>query len=101
MSALAQEHDAQVSDLTWHADALCAQVDSEIFFPERGESTKAAKKVCARCPVQSACLQHAIDNSETIGVWGGLSGRGLRAAVVDGRTTPVVALAPGDLAVAS
>ncbi len=94
MSALVQERDGLVSNLAWKVDALCAQVDSEIFFPERGESTKAAKKVCASCPVQAACLHHAIDNDETIGVWGGLSGRDLRAAVADGRVTPVVTALP-------
>jgi WhiB family redox-sensing transcriptional regulator len=38
------------------AGAVCAQVDPELFFPEKGEPTRAAKTVCAACPVRAACL---------------------------------------------
>lgn len=37
----------------WYADAVCAQVDSEIFFPAKGGSVREAKRsgcvVAARC----------------------------------------------------
>ena len=67
---LGQEVD---DELAWQADALCSQTDPEAFFPDKGGSTKQAKKVCAACPVREQCLQYAIDNSERYGVWGGLS----------------------------
>ena len=35
------------------AGALCAQVDPELFFPEKGEPTRDAKAVCAACPVRA------------------------------------------------
>ena len=38
------------------AGALCAQVDPELFFPEKGEPTRDAKALCASCPVRTACL---------------------------------------------
>lgn len=38
------------------ASALCAQVDPELFFPEKGGSPAAAKAVCAQCPVTALCL---------------------------------------------
>jgi hypothetical protein len=38
------------------AGALCAQVDPEIFFPEKGQPTRDAKSVCVACPVRAACL---------------------------------------------
>jgi WhiB family transcriptional regulator, redox-sensing transcriptional regulator len=38
------------------AGALCAQVDGDLFFPEKGQPTRAAKAVCAACPVRTACL---------------------------------------------
>lgn len=56
---------------SWQADALCAQTDPEIFFPEKGGSTAEAEKVCARCPVAAECLDYALDNDERFGVWGG------------------------------
>jgi WhiB family redox-sensing transcriptional regulator len=32
--------------LAWQADALCSQTDPEAFFPEKGGSTREAKKIC-------------------------------------------------------
>lgn len=57
----------------WRDDALCAQVDPEIFFPPKGGSSEDAKKVCTQCDVREQCLQYAIDNDEALGVWGGLT----------------------------
>jgi WhiB family redox-sensing transcriptional regulator len=59
----------------WTADALCAQTDPEVFHPEKGGSTRDAKKVCAKCPVQAECLNWALTTGERFGVWGGLSER--------------------------
>jgi WhiB family redox-sensing transcriptional regulator len=63
------------SESSWRRDALCAQVDPEIFFPEKGASTLDAKGVCAGCPVRSECLADALGRGERFGVWGGLSER--------------------------
>lgn len=62
-------------ELAWQADALCAQTDPEAFFPEKGGSTRDAKKVCAACTVRSECLEYALSNDERFGIWGGLSER--------------------------
>jgi WhiB family redox-sensing transcriptional regulator len=59
----------------WTEQALCAQTDPESFYPEKGEPTANAKKVCARCEVKAECLAYALDNRERYGVWGGLSER--------------------------
>lgn len=59
-------------DLAWIDDALCAQTDTEIFFPAAGESNTDAKKVCNRCDVRAECLAYALQH-DFIGVWGGLS----------------------------
>jgi hypothetical protein len=45
------------------------------FFPERGQSTKLAKDLCADCPVQPECLDYAIDNNVGAGIWAGMSQR--------------------------
>ena len=62
-------------ELAWQVDALCAQTDPEAFFPEKGGSTRDAKKVCASCTVRSECLEYALGNDERFGIWGGLSER--------------------------
>ncbi|GAB4095676.1 hypothetical protein GCM10028787_11510 [Brachybacterium horti] len=62
-------------ELSWHERALCAQTDPEAFFPEKGGSTREAKKVCVSCEVRSECLEYALENDERFGIWGGLSER--------------------------
>lgn len=57
----------------WMAEALCAQVDPDGFFPEKGGGTRAMKRVCAQCPVTEQCLRYALDRDESHGVWGGKS----------------------------
>ncbi|WP_328596787.1 WhiB family transcriptional regulator [Agromyces humi] len=59
----------------WRVDALCAQTDPEMFFPEKGGPTSDPKKVCKSCEVRSECLDYALDNDEDFGVWGGTSPR--------------------------
>lgn len=61
--------------LGWQADALCAQTDPEAFFPEKGGSTREAKRVCETCEVSAQCLEYALENDERFGIWGGLSER--------------------------
>ncbi|PYI68407.1 WhiB family transcriptional regulator [Arthrobacter livingstonensis] len=62
-------------ELGWQTDALCAQTDPEAFFPEKGGSTRDAKKVCGACNVKAQCLEYALANDERFGIWGGLSER--------------------------
>lgn len=59
----------------WRTEAVCNEVDPEIFYPEKGGSTRPAKRICAACPVTEACLEYALDNDERFGIWGGLSAR--------------------------
>jgi hypothetical protein len=61
----------------WVNEALCAQVGPEdsLWFPDKGQSNKQAKLICAECPVRQQCLQYALDRSEQHGIWGGLSDR--------------------------
>jgi WhiB family redox-sensing transcriptional regulator len=61
--------------LAWQTDALCAQTDPEAFFPEKGGSTRDAKRICTSCEVRSQCLEYALQNDERFGIWGGLSER--------------------------
>lgn len=59
----------------WQLFANCLGVDPDLFFPERGASTKEAKGVCRACVVREDCLEYALENSEKFGIWGGLSER--------------------------
>jgi WhiB family redox-sensing transcriptional regulator len=65
------EADAQ----SWQEQALCAETDPEAFFPEKGGSTREAKKICTGCEVRAQCLEYALANDERFGIWGGLSER--------------------------
>ncbi|GAA4187913.1 hypothetical protein GCM10022219_01330 [Microbacterium oryzae] len=66
---------AEETALAWQSDALCAQTDPEAFFPEKGGSTRDAKRICATCDVRAECLEYALQNDERFGIWGGLSER--------------------------
>ncbi len=59
----------------WKQFANCLGVDPDLFFPERGASTKEAKRVCSACVVRQECLEYALENGEKFGIWGGMSER--------------------------
>lgn len=60
---------------SWVDEALCAQTDPDLFFPEKGGSTREAKKVCLGCPARQRCLDWALAHEERFGIWGGKSER--------------------------
>lgn len=62
-------------DQDWQEQALCAQTDPEAFFPEKGGSTREAKRICRACGVRDECLEFALEHDERFGIWGGLSER--------------------------
>jgi WhiB family redox-sensing transcriptional regulator len=63
------------TDDLWQERALCAQTDPEAFFPEKGGSTREAKRICMGCEVRAECLEYALAHDERFGIWGGLSER--------------------------
>ena len=71
---VAHESDETVVE-SWQMFANCLGVDPDLFFPERGASTKEAKQVCQGCVVREDCLEYALANGEKFGIWGGLSER--------------------------
>jgi WhiB family redox-sensing transcriptional regulator len=66
---------ATTEDDQWQERALCAQTDPEAFFPEKGGSTREAKRICLGCEVRDKCLEYALAHDERFGIWGGLSER--------------------------
>ncbi|MFF8785058.1 WhiB family transcriptional regulator [Streptomyces sp. NPDC015125] len=64
--------------MDWRHDAVCREVDPEIFFPVGNTGPallqiEEAKVVCRRCPVMGQCLQWALESRQDAGVWGGMS----------------------------
>jgi DNA-binding CsgD family transcriptional regulator len=64
----------------WRAQAACRGREVSMWFPARGDrkTLAAALKVCGACFVRAECAEAFATSRE--GVYGGLSGRGRRAA---------------------
>jgi hypothetical protein len=82
----------------WRDQADCAEIDPELWFPERGHSIQAkrAKAICASCPVRLRCLETALEDDSRDGIWGGLAEverRPLHSVVNKGASARDVALA--------
>ena len=54
----------ETEEASWQLEANCLGVDPDLFFPERGASTKEAKAVCKGCVVREDCLEFALQNGE-------------------------------------
>lgn len=86
--------------VTWHSQAACRGLDTNLFFPGKGDPLKPAKAVCARCPVATECLEEGLRPFQygyiPKGIWGGKSERereriiGLRGGI----TPPELSAAP-------
>ena len=64
----------------WQLMGACRGEDPDTFFHPEGERgparearERAAKAVCATCPVLTQCAAHALAVREPYGVWGGMS----------------------------
>lgn len=62
-------------DRNWVGRAACKGLDPVIFYPQTDEDAGEAKAICAACPVQEPCLEHALEHREKNGVWGGATER--------------------------
>jgi len=69
----------QIQAPEWMGDAVCAQTDPELFFPDKGASTLPARRVCMGCIVRSECLDYSLKTGQRFGVWGGKSERQRRS----------------------
>lgn len=65
----------------WRQDALCAQIDGDLWFPAKGGSFNAAKRFCDTCPVRQECLEDALalpQEADWYGMRGGVGPRARR-----------------------
>lgn len=72
----------QLKELLWQineAGGAPCRTRSELFFFEpyrevpSNEAVEAAKNLCRVCPVRIQCLDVALIEHETYGIWGGLT----------------------------
>lgn len=61
-------------DREWMRDGACRHRQDLDFFPEnpRHPDVAEALAVCNACVVADNCLEYALNNNETYGIWGGL-----------------------------
>jgi WhiB family redox-sensing transcriptional regulator len=77
------KHDDYISDIIyrltslqerdWIEQAACRGMDTNLFFPERGDiaAVNKAVEICNSCPVKKECREYG--DMETVGIWGGAS----------------------------
>lgn len=56
----------------YDGSALCSQTDWLLFFPNKGDSLRPARRLCAMCPFLTACREYAL-YYDLHGIWGGTS----------------------------
>lgn len=76
-----------MSDTAWRSKGACQGLDAEIFYPDNDELADVAKAICDECQVRLACLNHALDNREHQGVWGGATAKERRRLLRHRRRT--------------
>ncbi len=74
-------------DVVWRELGACRGLDPEVFFPETDEEAEVAKDICQTCDVRIACLEHALNSREKVGVWGGTTERERRRIIRQRRRT--------------
>jgi len=66
-----------VAVATWRDQALCADMDTDIWFEGLSSHGRVDKlrAICAQCPVSAQCLEFAVANFIPWGVWAGTTPR--------------------------
>lgn len=73
----------------WHDRAACRGKGTADYFPSQGGNTSnAARAICADCPVIAECLEYALAVPAALnhGTWGGTSARERRRILRQRRT---------------
>jgi len=111
------------TETAWMAAGMCRthieNGGTDLWYPERGDATtvaglvaitRMAKDICGMCPVRARCLDWALAQDESHGVWGGVNfgqtrprqrqkmrvGRGIRRAAPRERMDTIVGKCVGD-----
>lgn len=60
----------------WRDQAACKGMDTQLFFPNKGQVPRLALATCNLCPVKLDCADEANKDKRNIqGVWGGTTHR--------------------------
>ncbi len=54
---------------SWMWRAACAGTEVEVFFPETPAGGDRARRICSGCPVRAECLEFALGDANTAGIW--------------------------------
>lgn len=80
MADLSRLPGPQADRWDWQLQGSCRGADPSLFFhpegergPRRAARERAAKAICAGCPVSPECATAALAAHEPYGVWGGMS----------------------------
>lgn len=74
----------ETGDQSWREKARCKGLSVDLFFPKKKDIktnhllVANSRLVCAGCPVRKECLQFAVDNVITHGMYGGVMPRDRR-----------------------
>lgn len=65
-------HFKELTVMASEADVPC-RVDPELWFSTDREEEHQAAEICRHCPIQTQCLEWALEANERHGTWGGLT----------------------------
>jgi WhiB family redox-sensing transcriptional regulator len=84
--------------LAWHDHAACVGVKDVNWFPQSDKpggrsaahlaNVARAKAICAECPVKAECLEAALMEPMTYGIWGGTTAAERRGRAMPLRVRP-------------
>jgi WhiB family redox-sensing transcriptional regulator len=59
-------------NLNWKKESACKDANTNLFFPENGKPpAREALDMCDSCSVSRECLEYALSDPSTQGVWAG------------------------------
>jgi len=67
---------------SWHAEAACRGMGTDGFVLSRGANESImsrARAICDRCTVSQECLDFALADPDSMGIWGGTTAQQRRA----------------------
>lgn len=67
----------------WQERAACRDADIDLFFSLDEDDQRRALEFCQGCPVRRECLEHAVQEREMYGIWGGMQESERRAIIRD------------------
>ena len=62
----------------WHSEAACRSHGPAAFIIGKGANAATmdrARAICSKCPVTVQCLDYALADPDTVGIWAGTTGR--------------------------